>query len=156
LNAREAREHILAFGQENIQAIHPSTLMFTKEKHLSKTGDCIVAIAADKAVADLNIRFKHLLRKPNAKLTIIMEADGLTDRISAFGSPRLTLADTTDMVIRKSNYISDRTLAINADKSSKDLPRKLIEKLKGPGQRVNITLVVCAQSTFASKTICDS
>ena len=130
--------------------------MFTKEKHLSKTGDCIVAIAADKAVADLNIRFKHLLRKPNAKLTIIIEADGLTDRISAFGSLRLTLADTTDMVIRKSNYISDRTLAINADKSSKDLPRKLIEKLKGPGQRVNITLIVCAQSTFASKTICDS
>ncbi len=28
--------------------------MFTKEKHLSKTGDCIVAVAADKAVADLS------------------------------------------------------------------------------------------------------
>ncbi len=48
--------------------------MFTKEKHLSKTGDCIIAVAADKSAGDLSQAFKDNLRKPNAKLTIIIEA----------------------------------------------------------------------------------
>jgi hypothetical protein len=140
LSAKETRENIVAFGHENIQAIHPSTLMFTREKHLSKTGDCVVGVAADKAVADLSQTFKDTLRKPNAKLSIIIEAGGLTEQINAFGSPKLILTHPTDMVIRKSDYISDRTLAIHADKSANDLPRELREILKNPKQKVNITL----------------
>jgi uncharacterized protein len=136
------QEHIMAFGHENIQAIHPSTLMFTKEKHLSNTGDCIVGVAADKAGTDLNQKFKDTLRKPNAKLTIIIEAGGLTDQIIAFGSSKLTLTNQNDLVIRKSDYVSDRTLAIHADKSSNDLQRALVEKLKNPKQKINITLIV--------------
>jgi hypothetical protein len=142
LSAKQTRENIVALGHENIQAIHPSTLMFTKEKHLSKTGDCIVGIAADKAVADLSQAFKETLRKPNAKLTIIIEAGGLTEKINASGSPKLILTHPTDIVIRKSDYISDRTLAIHADKSSNELPRELVEKLKNPKQKVNITLIL--------------
>ena len=142
MSAKETRENIVAFGHENIQAIHPSTLMFTKEKHLSKTGDCVVGVAADKAVADLSQTFKETLRKPNAKLTIIIEAGGLTEKINASGSPKLILTHPTDIVIRKSDYISDRTLAIHADKSSNDLPRELVEKLKDPRQKVNLTLVL--------------
>jgi hypothetical protein len=140
LSAKETRENIVAFGHENIQAIHPSTLMFTKEKHLSKTGDCVVGVAADKAVANLSQTFKDALRKPNARLTIIIEAGGLTERINASGSPKLILTHLTDMVIRKSDYICNRTLAIRADKSANDLPRELVEKLNNPKQKVNITL----------------
>ena len=142
MSAKQTRENIVALRHENIQAIHPSTLMFTKEKHLSKTGDCIVGIAADKAVADLSQTFKETLRKPNAKLTIIIEAGGLTEKINASGSPKLILTHPTDIVIRKSDYISDRTLAIHADKSSNELPRELVEKLKNPKQKVNITLIL--------------
>jgi len=142
LSAKETRERIVAFGHENIQAIHPSTLMFTKEKHLSKTGDCVVGVASDKAVADLSQTFKDTLRKPNAKLTIIIEVGGLTEQINASGSPKLILTHPTDMVIRKSDYICNRTLAIQADKSANDLPRELLEKLKNPQQKINITLVL--------------
>jgi hypothetical protein len=137
-----AREKILAFGHVNIQAIHPLTLMFTKEKHLSKTGDCIVAVASDKAVADLSPEFKDKLRKPNAKLTILIEANGLTEQINASGSPKLILTNPTDMVIRKSDYICNRTLAIHADKAANGLPRTFVEKLKDPKQEVKVTLIV--------------
>ena len=130
--SEEVKETVLAFGHGNIQAVHPSTLMFTKEKHLSKTGDCIVAVGAEKAATDLSFEFKEKLKKPNAKLTIIIEADGSTQQINASGSPKLALTNPTDIVIRKSNYISDRTLAIHADKSSNDLPREFVEKLKNP------------------------
>jgi hypothetical protein len=142
LSAKETRENISAVGHANIQAIHPSTLMFTREKHLSKTGDCIIGVAADKAVANLSPTFKDRLKRSNAKLTIIIEGGGLTEQINAFGSPKLILTHPTDMVIRKSDYISDRTLAIHADKSANDLPRELVEKLKNPRQKVNITLVL--------------
>jgi uncharacterized protein len=142
LRTQQTKEIIFAFGHENVQAIHPSTLMFTKEKHLSSTGDCIVALAADKALADLTQTFKETLRKPHSKLTIILDADGSIAEINASGSPKLILTHPTDMVIRKSDYISDRTLAIHADKSSNDLPRDLIEKLKNPKQKIRITLIV--------------
>ena len=144
MSTKQTRENILAYGHENIQAAHPSTLMFTKEKHLSKTGDCIIAVAADKAVADLSRELREKLKKPNVKLTITIEADGLTQRINASGSPKLVLTNQTDMVIRKGDYISDRTLAIHADKSSNDLPREFVEKLKNPEQKIKITLIVDA------------
>lgn len=134
----------MAFGHQNILAIHPSTLMFTKDKNLSKNGDCIVAVGADKALADLSLEFRDALRKPNAKLTILIEAGGLIQEIGAAGSPKLILTHPIDMVIRKSDYISDRTLAINADKSSDDFPRLFIEKLQNPWQEVKITLKVQA------------
>jgi hypothetical protein len=142
LNAEQTRENVLAFGHENIIAVHPSTLMFTREKQLSKTGDCVVGIASDKALADLNQKFKDKLKQPNAKVTIIIEAEGLTGQINAFGSPKLILTHPTDMVVRKSDYICNRTLAIRADKSANDLPRDLVEKLKNPKQKVNIILVL--------------
>jgi len=142
LSAKETKENIVAFGHENIQVTHPSTLMFTKQKHLSKTGDCVVGVASDKAVANLSQIFKDALRKPNVKLTVIIEAGGITEQINAFGSPKLILTHLTDMVIRKSDYICNRTLAIRADKSANDLPRELVEKLKNPNQKVNITLVL--------------
>jgi hypothetical protein len=44
------------------------------------------------------------------------------------------------MVIRKSDYLSDRTLAIHADKAANDLSRELVEKLKNPRQKAKITL----------------
>ena len=138
---KEVVEVIWATGHTSIQAVHPTTLMFTKEKHLSETGDCIVAVAADKAAADLSPEFKNALREPNAKLTIKIEASELTEQITALGSPKLSLTNTVDIVIRKSEYTSDRTLAVKADKSSKDLPREFIDKLRNSKQTVKITLI---------------
>ncbi len=132
----------MAFGHKNIQATHPITLMFTKDRHVSETGDCIVAVGADKSVADLSPEFKEALRKPNAKLTITLEAGSFKEQITAFGSPKLLLSHPTDIVVRKSDYISDRTLAVHADKASKNLPRALVEKLKDLKQEVKIILTV--------------
>lgn len=136
------REIIFGYGHENIRATHKTTLEFTKDTHLSKKGDCIVAVAADKALADLNPEFKENLRKPHAKLTILIEAGGIAEQVNAHGSPQLFLTHPTDMVIRKSDYVCNRTLTIHADKAAQDLSRELVEKLKKPQQKVKITLVV--------------
>jgi hypothetical protein len=135
-------EVIHAFGHPNILASHPTTIMITKERQVTKRGDCIVAVDADKSVVDLSAEFKRALRMPEAKLTVELEVGGLKGAITAFGSPELTLSHPNDLVIRKSAFISDRTLAVNADKSSGDLSKAVVEKLKNPKQQVTLTLTV--------------
>lgn len=135
-------EVIHAFGHPNIRSTHPTTIMLTKERQVTKRGDCVIAVDADKSVADLNHEFKDALRQPNAKLTIELEVDGLVGQINASGSPELTLSHPNDLVIRKSEFTSDRTLAVNADKSSSDLSRSVVEKLKNPKNKIKITLTV--------------
>ena len=142
MSTKQTIDAFWALGHANIHAIHPTTLMFTKDIHVSKKGDCIVAMTADKSVADLSVKFKEELRKPNARLTVTIEAGDFIEEIKAIGSPKLSLCHPTDIVIRKSDYICSRTLAINADKSSNDLPRELVEKLQDPKQKVKITLRV--------------
>jgi hypothetical protein len=116
--------------------------MFTKDIDVSKNGDCIVAMMADKSVADLSDQFKEELRKPNAKVTVTIEADDFREEIRAFGSPKLCLCHPTDIVIRKSDYVCNRTLAICADKSSIDLPRELVKRLQDPKQKIKVSLSV--------------
>jgi hypothetical protein len=143
LRLTETKEVVFGYGHENIRATHRTTLEFTKDKHLSKKGDCIIAVAAGKALADLSPQFKENLRKSNAKLTILIEAGGIAEQVQAHGSQQLILTHTTDAVIRKSDYICSRTLAVRADKAANDLSKELVEKLKNPKQKVKITLTVC-------------
>ena len=138
----EIEEVVFGYGHENILSTHKATLEFTKDKHLSKKGDCIIAVAADKALADLSPEFKAGLRKPNAKLTILIEAGGISAQVQAYGVEQLSLAHPTDAVVRKSSYVCSRTLAVRADKAAIDLPRELVQKLKNPEQKVKITLNV--------------
>jgi len=138
----ELKEIILARGHKNILAIHPTTLEFTREKDVSRSGDCIIAVSADKAMPDLSVEFKEKLREENAKLTILIEAGEISETVTAQGSTHLTLAHPTEIVVRKSNYICGRTLAVKADKASADLSRDLVENLKNPAQKVKITLTV--------------
>ena len=138
----EVTETIYAFGHVNVKARHRATLEFTKDKHLSREGDCIVAVTSDKSVSDLSRSFIECLRKPNAKLTLLIEAGGIIEEIHAYGSPRLVLSHPTDIVVRKSDYICTRTLAVRANKAAIDLSRELVEKLKDPKQEAKITLTV--------------
>ena len=131
-----------ASGHGNIEATHPTTLEITKEKRLSRRGDCIIAIGTDKSLADFSEEFKESLRQPNAKLTLTIEINGITEQISAHGSPNLILTHQSDMVVRKSSYVDNRTLAVNADKAACDLSRELVEKLQNPKQKARITLRV--------------
>jgi hypothetical protein len=135
-------EVIYGYGHPNVQATHRSTVEFTKEEHLTQNGDCILVVAVDKAPNELSSEFKEALRSLNAKLTIQIEVDDLTEEIHAQGSPQLRLSSPAEMVIRKSNHISDRTLGICADKAAKNLSRVLVEKLKNPQQKAKITLIV--------------
>ena len=133
---------IFARGHENIQATHETTFEITKEQALTKRGDCIIAIGATKGAADLPLSFKEVTRSEGAQMTITIEAGEVKEVVRARGSPRLLFTHPTDLVVRKSNYVCGRTLAIRADKAASDLSRKLIQKLKDSSQKIRITLTV--------------
>lgn len=136
----EATEVILAYGHENIQATHKTTLEITKQQRLSKEGTCIIAVSASKALADLSSGFKEIIRENDAKLTVLIEAGKNADLLNASGGSHLVLTHPTDMVIRKSDYVCSRTLAIKADKAAHDLSKSIIAELKNSKQKVKITL----------------
>jgi hypothetical protein len=129
-----------ARGHENVQSTHRTTFEVTKEEALSKRGDCILAVEATKAAANLPIEFKEAARKEGARITVTVEADELKETVEAKGSPQLQFTHQTDLVVRKSSYVCGRTLAINADKAAIDFSRELVEKLKDPKQTVKVTL----------------
>ncbi|MEM3672685.1 MAG: DUF371 domain-containing protein [Candidatus Bathyarchaeia archaeon] len=137
----QIKEEIQAWGHKNILATHKTTLEITKEKNLSKKGDCIIAVSANKALADLNPQFKESLCKENAKIIMRIQTGEVAEVVKAFGSPKLILTHPTDIVVRKSDYVCSRTLAIKADKAACNLSRKLVEKLRNPKQEVKITIM---------------
>lgn len=132
------REKIKARGHPNVTAKHASTWEITRKDYLTKKGDCIIGILADKALPDLSEEFKDKL-KEGSQVEITLRCDGVVDRVLAEGHPNLTFAHPQDMVVRKSNFICDRTLAVKADKSAGELKRELIEKLK-QGKELTIEL----------------
>jgi len=134
-------EVIDAYGHENILSIHRMTFEITKEAHLTKRGDCIIAVRATKGALDLLSEFKETARKENVKIIITIEADSVKEVINAQGSPHLLFTHPTDLVIRKSDYVCGRTLAVRADKAACDFSRQLVEKLRNSSQKVRITLI---------------
>ena len=139
-----AVEVVRAHGHPNVRATHPTTLEITREEHLTPRGDCIVAVGADKGARDLSEAFKRAAREPGARITITIEvpARGLRAVIRARGHPGLTFEHPTDLVVRKSDFVCGRTVAIRADKAARDLPEELVEALRDPGVEVLVRLEV--------------
>jgi hypothetical protein len=131
-----------AHGHKNIVATHTTTFEITKEAALTRQGDCIIAVGATRAAIGLPIEFKQAARREGARITITVEANELKEVVKAWGSPKLTFTHSTDLVVRKSSYVCNRTLAIGADKAARDFSRKLVEKMKDPNQEMTVTLTV--------------
>ncbi|NJE62432.1 DUF371 domain-containing protein [Thermococcus sp. 21S7] len=135
------REVIRCRGHENVRATHKSTLEFTKEDYLTPRGDCILCIEADKGINDLSDEFKSALRA-GKRLLIRIKVGNLVDDVLAEGSPGLILDHDFSMVVRKSDYIDARTLAVRANKAARDIDRKIVELLKSPETTAEIELVI--------------
>lgn len=133
---------VFARGHENIQATHKTTFEITKESTLTTRGNCIMAIEATKSASELSREFKEAARKRGAEITITIEAGKLRETVEAKGSPLLLFTHPTDLVIRKSDYVCNRTVAIRADKAANDFSKAIVEKIRHSNQVIRITLAV--------------
>jgi hypothetical protein len=115
-----------------VRGSHASTIELTKEGYLTEEGDCIIGVQASHGCSDLNERLKNALKREGSRVRVRISAQEMEFELEASGDHRLLLTDPHDIVIRKSDFVSSRTLAVRADAAARDIPRELIRVLKDP------------------------
>lgn len=140
-------------GHRNIRATHEKSLEFTKEEYLTERGDCIVGVSSTKALSDFSQSFKELARKPTSLIITLIIADNLYDVVVGRGGEGLTYSDNTKIIIRKSNYTSGNTAAINSDKAAKDLDRRLVNYLRSDGSEALVIMLAVNLNCFRSSPL---
>lgn len=138
---RPVKEEIIAYGHPNITATHTGTLEITKAEKITKDADCIIGVFANKSCKDLSEEMKNALKEAR-KVEITIDVEGVTEKITAYGSPALKLTHPEDIVVRKSDFIDSRTLAILADKAANEIKQELVEKMRKSGTEIKITLEI--------------
>ena len=133
---------ILFSGHKNVMSLHEKTTEITKDENLTTNGDCIIGVDAAISCIDLPEKMKKNIQNPKSKISFSIEAEGKKFIIYGNGSEKLTLKHVKDMVLRKSAFTCSRTVAINCDKASSDIPRDFVKILQNPETRGKITIDV--------------
>lgn len=129
-------------GHRMVRSTHPTTIEVTTEEYLTESGDCIIGVGASKGCAGLSTAVKEAIRRQGSRVRVRVVVDSLSFEVRAFGDPRLRLSDPHEMVIRRSDFASDRTLAIGADASSRDIPREIVRLLRNPDREGRMEIEV--------------
>jgi len=129
-------------GNEHIRSSHQKTIEITKDSHLTSQGNCIVGVNATSSCADLPQELKEKLKVPGAKVTFSIRVGKHEFTIEGKGNPDLILTHSEDIVIRKSDFICPRTLAVKCDKASDLLPREMVSLLQDPKTKGTFTITV--------------
>jgi hypothetical protein len=122
-------EEITFQGHKNVLSLHSRTIEITKDPNLTKKGDCILGVSANKACNDLDSSIKNRLRTNGTVVKISIVVEPFEFEVSGYGSNTLEISHGHDIVLRKSNYVDSRTLAVSCDKSAFDIPRDLVTLL---------------------------
>ena len=129
-------------GHENIRSNHKKTIEITKESELTVRGDCIIGVNASSSCFDLPESFKEKLRDSKSKVQFSIKVAEHEFIVEGQGHPDLPLSHKEDIVIRKSDFISPRTLAVKCDKASDLLPREMVQALQNHKARGTFTIIV--------------
>jgi hypothetical protein len=119
-------------GHEQVLSLHEKTLEITKDASLTPQGDCIVGVNSGISCIDLPEKMKEKIQNPKSKIIFTLKVEKFTFKIRGQGSKKLTLKHVRDIVLRKSAFTCSRTIAINCDKASSDIPRDLVSLLQNP------------------------
>jgi hypothetical protein len=135
----EAQEIIRCRGHPLVLGTHPTTFEVTCENHLTKNGNCIIGIAADRGCAGLSPEFKSVLAHDDAVLITRLECGGVAAHVRSGGSSQFLLNHPTDLVWRKSTFVCGRTIGIRSDHVAVTLSMELVRNLKA-GEEMTVTL----------------
>ena len=126
-----------AYGHPNVLGTHKTTLEFTKDEEITLKGDCIVGVKADFDIDEIK---KFIKRLQNKRITIIIETSDrkILEKIAAELNPGFN--SDKEFVIRKTDFVSERTFAIKSNKAAFDLKRELISYLKDKKSKVSVII----------------
>jgi hypothetical protein len=124
------QDEVSFYGHPNIQSLHAKTIEITKDEHLTRRGDCIIGVKANKGCADLDESLKHRLKSNSAVVMIEVIVGEESFLITGRGDERLSMLNAHDIVIRRTNFACPRTMSVLCDKASSEVPRKLVKMLQ--------------------------
>ena len=128
-------EEIQFCGHKNIRSLHSRTIEITKDPNLTLNGDCIIGVSATKSCSDLTTAIKNKIRRDQSIVEIDLIVEPYSIKIHGIGNDNLLLTHHHDIVLRKSNFICDRTLCLGCNVSAMHIPRKMIDLLKDPSKK---------------------
>jgi len=121
-------------GHRNVLSTHKNTLEFTKDLDLTLKGDCILGVNADFDYSKLMQMVKQY-----SKIRIIITVENMKEELIAEINKEFN--EEHELVIRKTEFLSKRTIGINANKAAFDLSRNLVEKLKNPETKGQVEII---------------
>ena len=123
------------FGHKNIRSLHQKTIEITKDSHLTPSGDCIIGVNASCGCNDLPTEMKNKIKNSDSKIKFSLKVGDHVFEIVGYGHKDLEISHPEDIVIRKSTFVSPRTLAVKCDQASDSIPRDMIKLLQNPAQK---------------------
>jgi hypothetical protein len=136
------QEEIIFYGHRNVQSLHARTIEITRDPNLTLRGDCIIGVRANKSCWNISDKLQRILKDDNSYITIDIIVGNKSFKMNASGDRRLLLLSKHDIVIRKSSFICERTVAIRCDKASCDIPRDMILSLQNPETKGVLAITV--------------
>lgn len=126
------RFEIPFYGHKNVRAHHPRTIEITTEPDLTLQGDCIIGVGAECGCKGIPESMKKEIKRSDSNIKITIQVNGKSFQIVGRGHEDLVLENPHDIVIRKSNFLCPRTLAVSCDKACDDMPRQIVKMLQDP------------------------
>jgi hypothetical protein len=117
-------------GHPNIRATHRKTLEFTRDATIGERATCIVGVRANFDPAQI--------KRLRGSIRITMQAGEYEDSVRAVVNPAFN--HEHEIVFRKSEAATSRTLGIALDRGARDLNRKLIKFMQKIGEPMRITI----------------
>ena len=117
-------------GHPNVRSTHRTTTEITTEESLTSRGDCIIGVGAGMGCSALPDAVKQALMKSDSRVCITIRVGARSFAIQGRGDPGLSLEHRSDIVIRKSTFLCPRTLAVECDAASVDMPREMVMDLR--------------------------
>jgi len=131
-----ARFSFYAFGHPRILSTHGATIQITRSENLTVRGNCVVGVRASHGLKDFPDEIKGLLSLDSGRGRLEIRVHDEVVIVEGRGATGLSFQDPEEIVVRKSGFISERTLMVYSDKAALDVPRSIVKRLMDPEQKI--------------------
>ncbi len=140
-------QEIKFWGHPNVLSTHGNTLEITMDEEISKRADCILGVRATHACRDLAPEIKECIFA-GRPFRFEIKVQGLEYSFLGRGAMDLELSDPREMVFRKSNFSSPRTVAVSCNSAAIDIPRKMVGLLRDPETSGSLMIIALKNSDY--------
>lgn len=106
----------------------------------------MVAVGSSRGLADLPPEVKRILSNDFGRGALILRVRDQSFTVHGRGSRALTFVHPREIVVRRSGFISNRTLMVHSDKAAADIPRAMVRLLRDPEEEVEIEILTSLEA----------